>query len=255
MLTSVLTGTRSRLSFGWNAAGSLAEIHTPKLIVPAATGNGAHVPIAVKMNHPMEEGHRIVRVEFLNESDPIPSKGVFYPTPANGELFFAFQARMHSGTSAVVAVAECNLHGPWAARRTIAIPEGQGGCATAGNAKQAAEEDAILPPVIRIPELVRRGRLKKGETAEVQVKFKHPSKTGLAYENHRFVKVEDPLYLTLMQVFYGDRLVTRYEMTAGLSDSPFLKFTIKFLEEKPLRILFRNSRGEEFKAVTEVVLS
>jgi desulfoferrodoxin (superoxide reductase-like protein) len=255
VLAEFFTGFRSRPLLGLDLSANQAEAHTPKLIMPAMTRNGAHVPVAVKMNHPMEPGHHIRRIQFLNESDPIPSKGVFYPTPANGELYFAFQARMHSGTSTVLAIAECNLHGSWTGRRQITIPEGQGGCATAGEAKELEVKEEILPPMIRIPELVRRGRLSKGETAEVQVKFKHPSKTGLAYENKKFVQVEKPLYITSMQVFYGDRLVSRYEMTAGLSDSPFLKFKLKFVEEKPLRILFTNSDGRQFKAFTEVGLS
>ena len=236
-------------------ADALKEHHKPKQIVPASTRNGDHVPVALKMNHPMEAGHYIRRVEFLNKTDPIPSKGIFHPTPANGETYFAFQARIDSGVSTVLAIAECNLHGTWTARHQITIPAGQGGCATAGAPKEAAPIEEPLPPVIRIPELVRRGRLAKGERAEVQVKFKHPSKTGLAYENNKFIQVEEPFYVTSMQVFYGDRLVSRYEMTAGLSDNPFLKFTLKFTEEKPLRIVFTNSRGRQFSAMTEVVLS
>jgi hypothetical protein len=121
--------------------------------------------------------------------------------------------------------------------------------------KRAAIREEVLPPVIRIPELVRRGHLTRGEMAEVQVKFKHPSKTGLAYEKQKFVQLEEPLYVTLMQVLYGDRPVSRYEMTAGLSDNPFLKFKLKFTEEKPIRIVFTNSLGQQFSAVTEVVLS
>jgi hypothetical protein len=58
-----------------------------------------------------------------------------------------------------------------------------------------------------------------------------------------------------MQAFYGEKLVSRYEMTAGLSDNPFLKFKLKFTEEKPLRITFTNSMSREYSAVTEVVLS
>ena len=130
---------------------------------------------------------------------------------------------MDSGTSTVLAIAECNLHGTWSARQQITIPDGQGGCATVGVPNEASEREEIVPPVIRIPEMVRRGRLTKGEMAEVQVKFKHPSKTGLAYEDKKFVQVEEPLYVTSMQVLYGERLVSRYEMTAGLSDNPFLK--------------------------------
>jgi desulfoferrodoxin (superoxide reductase-like protein) len=258
VLAGMFTGLKNRLLFALDpsTAGTVSkDLHTPKLILPATTRNGTHVPVVAKMNHPMEPGHYIRRVQFLNESDPIPSKGIFHPTPANGEIYFAFQARMHSGTSTVLAIAECNLHGAWTARHRITIPEGQGGCATADGAKETAAKPEILPPVIRIPELVRRGRLVKGEMAEVQVKFKHPSETGLAYENEKFVQVEEPLYLTSMQVFYGDRLVSRYEMTAGLSDNPFLKFKLKFTEEKPIRIVFTNSTGRQFSARTEVVLS
>ena len=203
----------------------------------------------------MEPGHYIRRVEFRNESDPIPSKGIFHPTAANGEIYFAFQGRMDSGTSTVLAIAECNLHGTWTAGHQITIPEGQGGCATVGVPNEAAGREESVPPVIRIPELVRRARLTKGEMAEVQVKFKHPSKTGLAYENKKFIQVEEPLFVTLMQVFYGERLVSRYEMTAGLSDNPFLKFKLKFTEEKPIRVVFTNSRGRQFSASMAVILS
>jgi desulfoferrodoxin (superoxide reductase-like protein) len=257
-VAGTFSGVRNRLLLaldrGANDAAS-REIHTPKLILPALTRNGNHVPVAIKLNHPMEQGHHIRRLQFLNESDPIPSKGVFHPSPANGELYFAFQARMHSGASELLAIAECNLHGTWAARQRITIPEGQGGCATADGKKQTGAEEEILPPVIRIPEMVRRGRLVKGATSEVQVKFKHPSTTGLSYENHKFVQVEEPFYLTSMQVFYGERLVTRYEMTSGLSDNPFLKFKLKFTEESPIRIVFTNSKGRHFSGSTAVMFS
>jgi desulfoferrodoxin (superoxide reductase-like protein) len=258
VLAGMFTGLKNRLVLALDPsapADTLKQLHTPKLILPATTRNGNHVPIIVKMNHPMEQGHYIRRVEFRNESDPIPSKGIFYPTVANGETYLAFQARMDSGTSTVLAIAECNLHGTWTAAHRITIPDGQGGCATVGVPKEAAAIKEIVPPVIRIPELVRRGRLTKGEMAEVQVKFKHPSKTGLAYKDKKFVQIEEPLYVTSMQVFYGERLVSRYEMTAGLSDNPFLKFKLKFTEEKLIRVVFTNSRGRQFSAGTAVVLS
>jgi desulfoferrodoxin (superoxide reductase-like protein) len=256
VLGGIFAGLRSRPLLARDPSAqnpqALKELHTPKLILPAMTRNGNHVPVVATMKHPMEQGHYIRQIQFLNESDPIPSKGIFHPTPANGEIYFAFQARMHSGRSTVTAVAECNLHGPWTAYHHITIPEGQGGCATAGEPKQTPANEKILHPVIRIPELVRRGRLAKGETAEVQVKFQHPSKTGLAYENNKFIQIDEPLYLTFMQVFYGNRLASRYEMTPGLSDNPFIKFKIKFTEEKTIRIVFTNSLGQQFSAFAEV---
>jgi desulfoferrodoxin (superoxide reductase-like protein) len=258
VLAAISVGLKNRLLLALDTPATgdgLKEIHTPKLILPATTRNGNQVPVVVKMNHPMEQGHYIRRVQVLNESDPIPSKGIFHPTPANGEIYLAFQARMHSGISTVLAIAECNLHETWTARHRITIPDGQGGCATAGAAIQAVANEDILPPVIRIPELVRRGRLARGEVAEVQVKFKHPNRTGLAYENKKFVQIEEPLYLTSMEIFYGESLVSRYEMTAGLSDNPFLRFKLKLTEEKPIRILFTNSVGRQFSAMSEVSLS
>lgn len=255
VLAGISTGVENALVLAREPAGALKERHTPRLILPASTRNGDHVPVALKMNHPMEAGHYIRRVEFLNKTDPIPSKGVFHPTPANGQTYFAFQARIDAGVSSMVAIAECNLHGTWSGRHQITIPAGQGGCATAGAPGRPAPAEEILPPQIRIPELVRRGRLAKGELAEIQVKFKHPSKTGLAYENNQFIQVEEPFYVASMQVFYGERLVSRYEMTAGLSDNPFLKFMLKLTEQKPLRVVFTNSRGRQFSAVTEVALS
>jgi desulfoferrodoxin (superoxide reductase-like protein) len=255
VLAAISAGADNRLLLATEPSAPDAELHTPNLILPAMTRNGAHVPVVVKMTHPLERDHFIRSVQFLNESDPIPSKGVFHPTPANGELYFSFQARMDSGNSTVTAIAECNLHGRWTARRRITIPEGQGGCATAGTEQKASRNEPILPPVIRIPELVRQGRLARGTTTEVQVKFKHPNKTGLAYEGKKFVQVEEPLYLTSMQVFYGDRLASRYEMTPALSDNPFLSFKLKLAEEKPVQIVFTNSLGRHFKAVHEVALS
>lgn len=254
--------TRSLLAPGICDAASaqdpdaFKELHTPKLIVPSMTRNGTHVPIVVKMSHPLKHDHFIRQIQVLNESDPIPSKGIFYPTPANGEVYFSFQARMDSGASTVLSIAECNSHGQWTGRHRITIPAGQGGCATAGPEKEALpKKEEILPPVIRIPELVRRGRLAKGTTTEVQVKFKHPSKTGLAYENKKFIQVEEPLYISTMQVFYGDRLVTRSEMTPALSDNPFLGFKLKLTEERPIQVVFTNSLGQSFRAVHQIVLS
>jgi sulfur-oxidizing protein SoxY len=258
VLAGIFTGLKNRLGLAVNAGlpeDTLPATHSPKLILPATTRNGNHVPVVVRMNHPMEQGHYIRQIEFRNESDPIPSKGIFHTTAANGEAFFAFQARMHSGTSTVLAIAECNLHGAWMARHRITIPDGQGGCATVAVPKESLAEEETLPPVIRIPELVRRRRLNRGEMAEVQVQFKHPSKTGLAYEEGKFIQAEEPFYVTSMQVFYGERLVSRYEMTAGLSDNPFLKFKLKFMEEKPIRVVFVNNRGRQFIASTAMILS
>ena len=230
--------------------------YLPILRVPPVTRNGAHVPIVAEMRHPMEPDHYIKSIQILNESDPIPSKGIFYLSPANGQAYLSVQARMHSGASAVRIIAECTRHGRWTTSQPITIPEGGGGCATATEGGDSVPlDDAIRPPVIRIPELVERGKIRRGEIIHVQVKLKHPSRTGLALQGSTFVQTADPFYLKEMKVFYGDHMVSRYEMTPAISDSPFITFTLRVMEESTIRIVVTNSRSRQFEASQEVVFT
>lgn len=233
---------------------SFEQLHLPILKVPSVTRNGAHVPVIVEMPHPMEPDHYIRSIQILNESDPIPSKGIFHLSPNNGQAYLSVQARMHSGTSAVMVIAECTLHGRWAMSQFITISEGGGGCATTTEGGDALpSDDAIDPPVIRIPELVERGKIRRGETIRVQMKVKHPNRTGLTLRGTTFRQTSDPFYLKEMNVFYGDRLVSRYEMTPAISDNPFITFRLRASEESPIRIVLTNSRGQQFEATQEVI--
>src|SRR5262245_14606089 len=211
------------------------RLHLPLLKLPYSTRNGAHVPLVVEMSHPMEPDHYIKSIQILNESDPIPSKGTFSLTPANGQAYLAIQARMHSGNSSVLAISECNLHGQWAQRQPILIPEGAGGCTTASEKteNQSISNDEIRPPVIRIPELVSGHQIQRGEVIQVQVKFKHPNRTGLALREGKFVQEAAPFYIREMQVFYGEHLLSRYDMTPAVSDNPFLTFKLRATEARP----------------------
>ena len=44
-------------------------LHSPRLKLPSFTSNGAKVPVAVEMSHPMEPGHYITRISVVNERD------------------------------------------------------------------------------------------------------------------------------------------------------------------------------------------
>src|SRR3954470_2477153 len=99
----------------------LEREHLPLVSLPAKTRNAHKVPIVVEMSHPMTPDHYIRRVEVVNESDPIPSKGTFHFTPAAGAVYVGIQARMEDGESEVTVTAECNRHGAFAVRRRITI--------------------------------------------------------------------------------------------------------------------------------------
>ncbi len=224
------------------------------LKVPPFTRNGANVPIVIEMRHPMDPDHYIKSLQILNETDPIPSKGIFHLSPANGRAYLSVQARMNSGTSTVLAVAGCTRHGRWTTSQSITIPEGEGGCATGTEGDDhGSSDDGIRPPVIRIPELVERGQIRRDEIIRVQMNVKHPSRTGLTHQGATFLQTADPFYLKEMKVYYGDRVVSRYEMTPAISDNPFITFTLRATEESAIRIVMTNSLGQQFETSQKVV--
>jgi predicted secreted protein len=258
---------RAFLALGGAAAGLLVEAagrgargdpqgtdaahHLPEIRLPILTENGAKVPIVVEMAHPMEAAHYIRSLEIRNPSDPIPSKGTFEFTPANGHLYLAFQARLHDGVSEVTAVVECSRYGRYAAAGAVKVAEGAGGCA-APTPPAPAASDAIHPPAIRIPRLVREGRLRSGEVVDVQVTMRHPSRTGLALRDGVFVQVGEPFFLSELVAWYGDERISRFALTPALSDNPLITFRLRATRAEPLRVVLTNSRGQRFETVHPV---
>ena len=234
--------------------GAGDRAHLPALRLPATTHNGAKIPIVVEMSHPMERDHYIKRLEVVNEGDPIPAKGTFDFSPANGQMFLAFQARMDEGTSEVLVTAECTRHGRWSRRQPIKVADGAGGCASAPLPARARGLD-IHPPRIRIPQLVRDTRIRRDELIDVQVAIRHPSRTGLALRNGVFVQQAEPFYLARLEVFYGPDRVSDFMLTSAVSDDPFITFRLRAGREESLRVLVTNSRGQRFEATHPVRLS
>jgi sulfur-oxidizing protein SoxY len=226
---------------GADAGGS------PVLRLPRLTENGAKVPITVEMNHPMEPGHHVTSLRVVNDRDPVPSKGEFRFTPANGQVYLAFQARLDDGHSTVRVSAECSHGHRWSSAGPTQVASGGGGCAGAAPGPELRSQ-AIRPPVIRLPHLVRGQRLAPGHIIDVQIKLKHPVRTGLELRGIRWVQATEPFYLTQMEVFYRETQVSRFLMTPALADDPLITFRLRPQEEGLLRVAFRNSRGAELDA-------
>jgi sulfur-oxidizing protein SoxY len=229
--------------------------HLPVLRLPARTHNGAKVPVSVELSHPMTPDHFIRSVEVVNASDPIPSKGTFRFSPANGVAFVSFQARMAGGESEVTVTAECNRHGRFATSRRIAIPEDAGGCAATAPPPGTAGADDFHAPEIRIAELVQRGGIRRGELIHPQLKIRHPGRTGLAERDGSFAEESEPLYLRELEVWFGGERVSRFELTPALSDDPFITFTLLASREAPIEVRLVNNRGQRFQARHELRLS
>jgi desulfoferrodoxin (superoxide reductase-like protein) len=225
------------------------------LHVPRVTANGAKVPVRVALDHPMTSDHHVESIEVVNERDPFPSKGTFRLTPANGRAEVAFQIRLSAGTSRVDAIARCSRHGTFSTSRVVEIPDGAGGCTGTAPATTPAAGDLVRPPVIRIAELVERGRIRRGEIVHVQLKMRHPSRTGLGLLDGDFVQASEPFHLVSMEVAYGGERVCTFEMTPALSDDPFVTFALLARRDAPLEVSLVNSRGERFEARHDIRLS
>jgi desulfoferrodoxin (superoxide reductase-like protein) len=203
----------------------------------------------------MDPDHYITSVNVVNVRDPVPLKGSFHLTPANGQVYLAFQARLDQGVSKVLATAECNVHGRSEATRSIDIPSGAGGCAAPAPPLGRSSGDEILPPRIRIPVMVERGWIRRDEIIHIQLKMRHPSRTGLIRRDGEFVQESEPFYLKDMEVFYGNERVSRFALTPALSDDPFITFKLRASREGPLRVLVTNNRGQRFEAMQQIRLS
>jgi hypothetical protein len=109
----------------------------------------------------------------------------------------------------------------------------------------------IQPPRMRLPREITRG-----EVIRVQVKIRHPSRTGLRLlPDGRFVRNRPAFYIKLVEVFYGDALVSKFELNSSTSDDPLLGFHIKADKEAPLRVVFTNHRDERAEVVQMVKFS
>jgi sulfur-oxidizing protein SoxY len=225
----------------------LEVLHRPLLRVPAAASSGARLPITVDLAHPMEPDHHITAIEVVDARDPVPVKGVFHFTSGNGRAYVAFQARVDEGRSTVTATAHCGRHGRFTTAAPVTIAAGGGGCVGVAPPLRASDDD-IRGPIIRIPQLVADGAIRRGEIIDLQVKMKHPSRTGLALRGGRFVQEEAPFHLTEMEVVYDGERVSRFVLTPALSDSPMI--TCRVLARRPsdVRVTLTNTRGQRFTA-------
>jgi predicted secreted protein len=271
---SNLSRQRPGTSRGGPSAALREALHAPPpgLRLPALTGNGAKVPVAVEVDHPMEVGHHVSRIAVTNPRDPIPTKGELLLSPANGQAYLAFQARLDDGPSAVRVDVECSAGVRWSATEATRVVDGAGGCggetsrpaatapgqarlgprgpgtSTSPGGDAARSSGEVRAPVIRVPELLRGRRLEPGQIVDVQVLIQHPVRTGLERHGDRWVQVSEPFYLTEMEVFMGGERVSRFLMSPAISDNPLIAFRLRPSPDGVIGVVFRNNRGGRFEA-------
>jgi len=109
--------------------------------------------------------------------------------------------------------------------------------------------------VFRQPRMRLPRRIRKDELMEVRVKVQHSSHTGLKVVDGEYVNAEPPYYLKTMEVFYGDELACKYDMTSATSPNPLIRFNLRAVKEGPVRVVFENSEGERKETQADVKFS
>lgn len=112
----------------------------------------------------------------------------------------------------------------------------------------------IKPPRIRL------GRnIKKDQVFKVKVRFEHPSFTGLGQVDPEtsptFNRAIPVSFIRNMLVYYGDDLVSRFNMTAAIADNPLFAFKLKAVKEAPVKVVFINNAGERWEVSKEIKFS
>src|SRR2546425_2778306 len=200
---------------GLHAQLALEREHRPVIIAPALSEDPSAVPLQVSVNHPMEPEDFIRSIEIRLDSDPVPYKGKFLFTPANGQAAVAFH--MRSGAGGVLKVtAEYSRHGRFVATKETRVTEG--GCA----APPDMTRDRLGHPRIRLPEAIRTG-----EIVQVRAKIDHNSYTGLVLKSGNYVREAPELYVKQMLVFLDDQQVSEFQMTSAVSANPLIRFPFK----------------------------
>ena len=58
-----------------------------------------------------------------------------------------------------------------------------------------------------------------------------------------------------MEVYYGEQLACKYDMTSATSPNPLIRFKLKAIKEAPLRVVMVNSDNVRKEGKTRVKFS
>ena len=210
--------------------------HRIDLDVPILSEEPAAVPIRVGLDHPMEPDHYIQSIEVSIDRDPVPAKGKFLFTPANGRPWVAYQ--MRSGTG--------GWSRPWlsAAATGRSPPPARFASSRGAAARRPSGVRATgsVTPSFGCPSAV-----KLGEPFEVRARVSHGSHTGLVLKQGKFVRVLPEYYLRSMTVWLDDQQVSQFQMTSAVSPNPLIRFPLRIARPARLRVEFTNSEEQRWE--------
>ncbi len=109
---------------------------------------------------------------------------------------------------------------------------------------------------IRLPNTIAQG-----DIIEVKAKIKHPSVTGLGLADQasnpyeRFYRAQPAEFVRLVEVYYGDELVSKFELNSSSSNDPLIGFKLRADRQEAVRVVVTNHRRETVEASAQVEFS
>jgi predicted secreted protein len=209
-------------------AGAGAQLlerdHRPNLDTPHLAENPTAAPVRVSVDHPMEPGHFIESLAIVLQTDPVPHKGTYRFTPANGRAQVSFPMRSGVGGS-LKAIAMCTRHGRFVGTREVRVAGD--GC--------ASDPDVIAKQQPGNPRLRVVGPVRVGGVIEVLAKIDHDSDTGLRLKDGKYVRFRPEFFVKEMRAYLGGRRVSEFRFTSALSPNPIIRFPLKVSGAEALR--------------------
>lgn len=92
---------------------------------------------------------------------------------------------------------------------------------------------------------------KKDDIVRVDSVIMHPMDTGLMKdkETGKYIAAH---YITDVEVYYGNEKITTMQLSGSVSANPFISFYVKVTKSAPLKIVWKDNKGEITEKVVDI---
>ncbi|MBF0124190.1 MAG: thiosulfate oxidation carrier complex protein SoxZ [Magnetococcales bacterium] len=103
--------------------------------------------------------------------------------------------------------------------------------------------EEIGNPKVRAPQ----EPVAKGAMAEIKTLIKHPMESGLRKDKESG-EIIPAHYIESVKVEYMGKTIIDSEWSAAVSKNPYFSFTIKAVESGPIKVTWKDNKGQSFSA-------
>ena len=106
----------------------------------------------------------------------------------------------------------------------------------------------IGDPKVKIPS----GPVKAGDLVQVKTLINHPMESGLRKDDKG--ETVPAHFIEEVTVEYGGKTVIKGKWTGAISKNPYFAFTLKAAQSGPVKVTWKDSKGESFNASADLTV-